>query len=163
MRISMVSTLTTVAEDSPVLLIEFHSGWLPHIEGSLLDAALAPHAMQSAPISSGSAPASASMRGTGPSRRIPRLRDRFTEEPHLSMARLLDGLVPMYFEGSCQALTLQNRDQWLRPAFAASADVTDRPNAIIERPPGEEAQFDRVELPDAPAKRAGGPSQRNAL
>lgn len=34
---------------------------------------------------------------------------------------------------------------------AACAHVTERPNAVIEHPPGEETQFDWLELPDPPA------------
>jgi hypothetical protein len=42
------------------------------------------------------------------------------------------------------------KDRKLRPACTACALVTKRPPPIIEHPPGEETQFDRVELPDAP-------------
>ena len=56
---------------------------------------------------------------------------RLTEDPHLWAVTLLD--------------------RGLRPACTACAHVTKRPNAIIEHPPGEETQFDWVELPDAPA------------
>ncbi|TFC82749.1 transposase [Cryobacterium sp. TmT2-59] len=76
---------------------------------------------------------------------------RLTEDPHLWAATLLDELVPLGFEGSYQTLTRQIRDRSLRPACTACAHVTRRPNAIIEHPPGEETQFDWVELPDAPA------------
>ncbi|TFC18490.1 IS21 family transposase [Cryobacterium algoritolerans] len=76
---------------------------------------------------------------------------RLTEDPHLWAATLLDELVPLGFEGSYQTLTRQIRDRSLRPACTACAHVTKRPNAIIEHPPGEETQFDWVELPDAPS------------
>ena len=76
---------------------------------------------------------------------------RLTEDPHLWAATLLDELVPLGFEGSYHTLTRQIRDRNLRPACTACAHVTKRPNAIIEHPPGEETQFDWVELPDAPA------------
>jgi len=76
---------------------------------------------------------------------------RLTEDPHLWAATLLDELVPLGFTGSYQTLTRQIRDRGLRPACTACAHVTKRPNAIIEHPPGEETQFDWVELPDAPA------------
>ncbi|WP_235929035.1 IS21 family transposase [Marisediminicola senii] len=75
---------------------------------------------------------------------------RLTEDPHLWAATLLDELVALGFEGSYQTLTRQIRDRSLRPACTACAHVTKRPNAIIEHPPGEETQFDWVELPDAP-------------
>jgi len=76
---------------------------------------------------------------------------RLTEDPHLWAATLLDELRPLGFQGSYQTLTRQVRDRGLRPACTACAHVTKRPNAIIEHPPGEETQFDWVELPDAPA------------
>jgi len=76
---------------------------------------------------------------------------RLTEDPHLWAATLFDELVPLGFSASYQTLTRQIRDRRLRPACAACAHVTKRPNAIIEHPPGEETQFDWVELPDAPA------------
>lgn len=76
---------------------------------------------------------------------------RLTEDPHLWAATLLDELRPLGFTGSYPTLTRQIRDRRLRPACTACAHVTKRPNAIIEHPPGEETQFDWVELPDAPA------------
>lgn len=76
---------------------------------------------------------------------------RLSEDPHLWAATLLDELVPLGYTGSYQTLTRQIRDRGLRPACTACAHVTKRPNAIIEHPPGEETQFDWVELPDAPA------------
>ena len=76
---------------------------------------------------------------------------RLTEDPHLWAATLLDELVPLGYNGSYQTLTRQIRDRGLRPACTACAHVTKRPNAVIEHPPGEETQFDWVELPDPPA------------
>jgi len=76
---------------------------------------------------------------------------RLSEDPHLWAATLLDELVPLGYTGSHQTLTRQIRDRALRLACTACAHVTKRPNAIIEHPPGEETQFDWVELPDAPA------------
>jgi Transposase and inactivated derivatives len=76
---------------------------------------------------------------------------RLAEDPHLWAATLLDELRPLGFTGSYPTLTRQVRDRGLRPACTACAHVTKRPNAVIEHPPGEETQFDWVELPDAPA------------
>jgi hypothetical protein len=76
---------------------------------------------------------------------------RLTEDPHLWAATLLDELRPLGFTGSYQTLTRQVGARGLRPACTACAHVTKRPNTIIEHPPVEEAQFDWVELPDAPA------------
>lgn len=76
---------------------------------------------------------------------------RLTDDPHLWAVTLLDELRPLGFTGSYQTLTRQVRDRDLRPACTACAHVTERPNAVIEHPPGEETQFDWVELPDPPA------------
>ncbi len=76
---------------------------------------------------------------------------RLIEDPHLWVITLLDELRPLGYAGSYQSLTRQIRDRGLRPACIACAHVTKRPNAVIEHPPGEETQFDWVELPDPPA------------
>ncbi len=76
---------------------------------------------------------------------------RLTEDPHLWVQTLLDELRPLGYDGSYPTLTRQIRTRSLRPACAACSHVTKRPNAIIEHPPGEETQFDWLELPDPPA------------
>lgn len=76
---------------------------------------------------------------------------RLTEDPHLWAVTLFDELVGLGFSGSYPTLTRQIRARGLRPACVACAHVTKRANAIIEHPPGEETQFDWVELPDPPA------------
>ncbi|MCW4457351.1 IS21 family transposase [Microbacterium sp. MPKO10] len=76
---------------------------------------------------------------------------RLTEDPHLWAVTLLDELRPLGYAGSYQTLTRQIRSRGLRPACQACAHVTKRPNALIEHPPGEETQFDWVEMPDPPA------------
>lgn len=75
---------------------------------------------------------------------------RLVEDPHLWAVTLLDELRSLGFTGSYPTLTRQIRALGLRPACTACAHVTKRANAIIEHPPGEETQFDWVELPDAP-------------
>ena len=76
---------------------------------------------------------------------------RLTEDPHLWAATLLDELVSLGYPGSYPTLTRQIRARGLRPACTTCAHVTQRPNAIIEHPPGEETQFDWLELPNPPA------------
>lgn len=76
---------------------------------------------------------------------------RLTEDPHLWVITLRDELVPLGYSGSYQSLTRQIRVRGLRPVCVACAHVTQRPNAIIAHPPGEETQFDWVEMPDPPA------------
>jgi transposase len=87
---------------------------------------------------------------------------RLTEDTHLWAATLLDELVPLGYSGAYQSLTRQIRARGLRPACTACAHVTKRPNAIIEHPPGEETQFDWLELPDPPAH-WGFPTKRAYL
>ncbi|WP_136709755.1 IS21 family transposase [Agromyces sp. H66] len=76
---------------------------------------------------------------------------RLGDDPHLWAVTLFDELVPLGYTGSYPSLTRQLRDRGLRPVCAACAHVTERPNAVIEHPPGEETQFDWLELPDPPA------------
>lgn len=87
---------------------------------------------------------------------------RLTEDPHLWAMTLLDELNGLGYEGSYPTLTRQIRDRRLRPACVACAHVTKRPNAIIEHPPGEETQFDWVELP-SPPEHWGFPTKRAFL
>lgn len=75
---------------------------------------------------------------------------RLVEDPHLWAMTLLDELRPLGYDGSYPTLTRQIRARGLRPACTACAHVTKRPNAVIEHPPGEETQFDWVEMPDPP-------------
>nr|WP_182490505.1 IS21 family transposase [Microcella alkalica] len=76
---------------------------------------------------------------------------RLTEDPHLWAVTLLDELAALGYAGSYPTLTRQIRARGLRPACVACAHVTRRANAVIAHPPGEETQFDWVELPDPPA------------
>ena len=87
---------------------------------------------------------------------------RLIEDPHLWAVTLRDELGPLGYEGSYQTLTRQIRDRGLRPVCTACAHVTKRANAIIEHPPGEETQFDWLELPDPPAH-WGFPTKRAYL
>ncbi|MEV8195613.1 MULTISPECIES: helix-turn-helix domain-containing protein [Rhodococcus] len=76
---------------------------------------------------------------------------RLTEDPHLWWARTLcDELEDLGYTASYQTLTRQIRQRKLRPVCQACACATDRPNAVIEHPPGEETQWDWVELPNPP-------------
>ena len=84
---------------------------------------------------------------------------RLVEDPHLWVAALFGELVPLGFTGSYPTLTRQIRARGLRPVCTACAHVTKRPNAVIVHPPGEETQFDWVELPDAP-EQWGFPTKR---
>jgi transposase len=75
---------------------------------------------------------------------------RLVEDPHLWARTLLDELEDLGFGLSYQSLTRNIRTRGLRPACAACRSVTERPNAIIAHPPGDETQWDWLELPDPP-------------
>lgn len=75
---------------------------------------------------------------------------RLREDPHLWARTLCDELEDLGYTASYQTLTRQIRQRKLRPTCEACACATDRPNAIIEHPPGEETQWDWVELPNPP-------------
>ncbi len=76
---------------------------------------------------------------------------RLLEDPHLWAQTLFDELVEMRFEQSYSSLTRQIRDRGLRPVCPQCTTAVNRPNAVIEHPPGEETQWDWVDLPDPPA------------
>jgi transposase len=75
---------------------------------------------------------------------------RLVEDPHLWARTLFDELEALGFGLSYQSLTRLIRTRNLRPTCEACRTVTDRPNAIIEHPPGDETQWDWLELPDPP-------------
>ncbi len=80
------------------------------------------------------------------------VRARLDEDPHLWSRTLCDELEDLGYTQSYQTLTRQIRTRGLRPKCADCAQVTERANAIIEHPPGEETQWDWVELPNPPAQ-----------
>jgi transposase len=79
------------------------------------------------------------------------VRERLREDPHLWASTLHDELLGLGFEQSYQTLTRQIRDRGLRPACETCRPAKGRPVAVIVHPPGEETQWDWVELPDPPA------------
>jgi transposase len=76
---------------------------------------------------------------------------RLQADPHLWAQTLLDELVPLGFTGSYASLTAAIRRERLRPQCEPCAASKGRDAAIITHPPGEETQWDWVELPDPPA------------
>ena len=76
--------------------------------------------------------------------------ERLAEDPHLWATTLLDELVELGFKASYQTLTRQIRVRGLRPACEACHAAKGRAVAVIDHPPGEETQWDWVELPDPP-------------
>jgi transposase len=75
---------------------------------------------------------------------------RLVEDPHLWACTLFDELEVLGFGLSYQSLTRNIRNRDLRPVCVACRTATERPNAVIEHPPGDETQWDWLELPDPP-------------
>ena len=75
---------------------------------------------------------------------------RLTEDPHLWARTLLDELEQLGFGLSYQSLTRHIRARNLRPVCEACRTATQRPNAVIPHKPGDETQWDWLELPDPP-------------
>ncbi|HEY9564974.1 MAG TPA: hypothetical protein VIR30_14505, partial [Nocardioides sp.] len=76
--------------------------------------------------------------------------ERLREDPHLWATTLFDELADLGFEQSYPTLTRQIRARGLRPHCEPCRPAKGRPVAVIEHPPGEETQWDWVELPDPP-------------
>ena len=74
---------------------------------------------------------------------------RLREDPHLWARTLLDKLEELGFTVSYPTLTRNIRERGLRPDCAACRTATDGPNAIIEHEPGDETQWDWLDLPSA--------------
>jgi transposase len=75
---------------------------------------------------------------------------RLLDDPHLWVRTLCDELEDLGYAMSYQTLTRQVRDRKLRPVCQACLTATERPNAVIEHPPGEETQWDWLDLPNPP-------------
>ncbi|PKW17328.1 IS21 family transposase [Saccharopolyspora spinosa] len=76
---------------------------------------------------------------------------RLAEDPHLWATTLYDELLELGYGFSYPTLTRQLRIRSLRPACEPCRPATGRAVAVIEHPPGEETQWDWVDLPDPPA------------
>jgi len=75
---------------------------------------------------------------------------RLSDDPHLWASTLFDELVDLGYAGSYPTMTRQLRVRALRPACEPCRPAKGRPIAVIDHPPGEETQWDWVELPDPP-------------
>ena len=78
-------------------------------------------------------------------------RERLVEDPHLWAMTLFDEVVVLGFDQSYATFTRQLRLRSLRPHCERCSAAKGRPVAIIDHPPGEETQWDWVDLPDPPA------------
>ncbi len=79
------------------------------------------------------------------------IRVRLAEDPNLWAQTLMDELHKLDFPLSYQSLTRQIREGKLRPPCRSCKNVLHCPNAVIGHSPGEETQFDWLELPNPPA------------
>lgn len=76
---------------------------------------------------------------------------RLTEDPHLWATALFDEVTGLGYDRSYPTFTRQLRARGLRPHCEPCHPATGRPVAVIEHPPGDETQWDWVELPGPPA------------
>jgi transposase len=81
---------------------------------------------------------------------VPYLTERLREDPHVWATALFDEVGALGFELSYPSFTRGLRRHELRPHCEACAGVKGRATIEIEHPPGEEIQWDWVELPEAP-------------
>lgn len=75
---------------------------------------------------------------------------RLADDPHLWAVTLHDEVSDLGYEGGYSTFTRALRAQRLRPHCEPCAAARGRDHAIIAHPPGEETQWDWVELPDPP-------------
>lgn len=78
------------------------------------------------------------------------VRARLAEDPHLWAVTLYDEVIELGYDKAYSTFTRQVRTRNLRPHCEPCAGTKGRPAAVIEHPPGEETQWDWVELPDPP-------------
>ena len=76
---------------------------------------------------------------------------RLVEDPHLWGITLFDELQALGFGSSYQTLTRQLRARHLRPVCTDCGRATERANAVIPHPAGQETQWDWLDLPDPPS------------
>ncbi|SNT46703.1 Mu transposase domain-containing protein [Rhodococcoides kyotonense] len=81
---------------------------------------------------------------------------RLIDDPHLWVRTLCDELEDLGYAMSYQTLSRKIRELKLRPICQACLTATERPNAVIDHLPGEETQWDWVDLPNPPASRGWG-------
>lgn len=81
----------------------------------------------------------------------PYVRRRLAEDPHLWAVTLFDEVSAAGYTGSYSTFTRNVRDRGLRPACTDCAPTRGRPVAVIAHPPGQETQWDWVDLPNPPA------------
>jgi transposase len=78
------------------------------------------------------------------------LTQRLRDDPHVWATVLFDEVVALGFDRSYSTFTRGLRTHRLRPHCEPCSSSRGRDHAVIEHPPGEEVQWDWLELPDAP-------------
>ena len=78
------------------------------------------------------------------------VRQRIADDPHLWGTVLYDELRGLGYSQSYPTFVRRLRNRALRPHCSACRGVKGQPTAQIEHPPGEECQWDWLELPDTP-------------
>lgn len=85
---------------------------------------------------------------------------RLADDPHVWAVTLFDEVTAEGYAGSYPTFTRRIRDLDLRPACEPCAPAKGRPAAVIAHPPGEEIQWDWVDLPDPPEHWGWGTTAR---
>lgn len=80
----------------------------------------------------------------------PYVRQRLTDDQHVWATTLFDEVVALGFERSYQTFTRKLRERDLRPHCEPCSASNGRAHVDIEHPPGEEIQWDWLELDDTP-------------
>jgi len=79
------------------------------------------------------------------------LRQRLADDPHVWASALFDEAARLGFDRSYPTFTRGLRAHRLRPHCEPCSSSAGRDHAVIDHPPGEEVQWDWLELPDPPA------------
>ena len=80
----------------------------------------------------------------------PYVGQRLADDPHVWVTALFDEVTGLGFGQSYPTFVRKIRNRRLRPSCGACARTRGQPVAIIDHPPGEECQWDWVELRDTP-------------
>lgn len=80
----------------------------------------------------------------------PYVRQRFVDDQHVWATTLFDEVVRLGYPRSYQTFTRALRDRQLRPHCEPCSASNGRAHVDIEHPPGEELQWDWLELDDTP-------------
>lgn len=92
-------------------------------------------------------------RRQGPDAFVPFLeysRQRLADDPHMWASTLFDEVRALGYEGGYSTFTRALRRYQARPHCEPCHAASGRNVAVIAHPPGEEIQFDWLELPEAP-------------